>query len=246
MPWYTETLLKLSSKEVDSLHSTDDAFELLLGPLKDANSPVVFLIDALDEADPPEQQMPDFEGCIKACGNVVLSVIIKLLARQLPECMRFIITTRPDAVCGDVEKVLARNFTSIKFLRPRDVRDDSDSNTSGGDGRVLVFDAVIKGCNLPPLPPGSIAALPQLYAAYEAVFDRAPMIGPSAELLQVLLAAQEPLPISFLQRMGFDETVLKALPGWGTLFYEAEHHVGLGNHYDWLRHISLVPQHVGG
>ena len=173
IPLYTETLLTLSSKEVLSLNSMDKAFDMLLGPLKGTNSPVVFLIDALDEADPPEQQVPDFKGCIKACGNVVLSVIIKLLARQLPECMRFIITTRPDAVCGDVQKVLARNFTSITFLRPRDVRNDTDLDASNnGDGHVLVFDTVVKGCNLPPVSPNSIAALPQLYAAYEAVFDR--------------------------------------------------------------------------
>ena len=44
--------------------------------------------------------------------------------------------------------------------------------------------------------------------------------------MQVILAAQEPLSHSKLQHMGL-AGFLESLPGWGCLFYIADHHIYL-------------------
>eukprot|EP00798_Chlamydomonas_sp_ICE-L_P028728 gene28728-31904_t len=88
---------------------------------------VVILVDALDEGDPPEQ-MQQLEQdsadasstaqkvSVKACANQVLSVIIRFLP-LLPKHVRFIFTSRPDAVCGGIHRVLERTFpSSVTFI----------------------------------------------------------------------------------------------------------------------------------
>ena len=51
------------------------------------------------------------------------------------------------------------------------------------------------------------------------------------------MAAMEPLPQSQLEAMGFGQAVLEALPGWGTLFFAADHRVFFLHKSlaDWLR-----------
>ena len=94
--------------------------------------------------------------------------------------------------------------------------------------------------------------LAAVYAAYRAVFDRSPHNGSSevkelinvrgvdeyadvdiasgptssADPPQVLMAAQEPLSHASLEQMGLAQH-LGALPGWGCLFFIADHHIYL-------------------
>ena len=47
------------------------------------------LIDALDEADPPEQQRPGWRGSVRACGNQALRLIVTCMAEKLPDNVRY-------------------------------------------------------------------------------------------------------------------------------------------------------------
>jgi hypothetical protein len=51
-------------------------------------SQVIILIDALDEADPPEQQKPGFSGCVMAAGNKALRLLVTCFAAKLPKNIR--------------------------------------------------------------------------------------------------------------------------------------------------------------
>eukprot|EP00798_Chlamydomonas_sp_ICE-L_P028726 gene28726-31902_t len=97
----------------------------------------------------------------------------------------------------------------------------------------MLYDTVVEECQLSHrVPPSSSATdLSAMHSLYELVFDTccqsagpggAP--SPYRPLLQVIMAAQEPLPHTLLHEMGL-ACLLKALPGWGCLFYEAEHHI---------------------
>lgn len=111
------------------MRQPEEAFEQLLLPaLADITEPVVLLIDALDEADPPEEQRAGFDSAkatVKACGNAVLSALVSQLAPRLPANVKFILTTRPEACCHGIEGVLARTFAAsggVAFLQPDNVR----------------------------------------------------------------------------------------------------------------------------
>ena len=110
--------------------------------------------------------------------------------------------------------------------------------------KVMVYSVVVKECRL-DLPLLSSASLLDLYGAYRAVFDRSRPEGLVTDLLQVLLAAQEPLSRSLLQQMGLAQH-LPSLPGWPTLFYEAEHRVYMLHKSlsDWLRDQSKSGGHA--
>ena len=105
---------------------------LIMGPFSNGSrelmdktemSQVVILLDALDEADPPDEllQQPQAasssEGgsssgkqtCPVACGNSILLLITAHL-KNLPSHVRFIFTTRPDAAAGQVMPCLERAF----------------------------------------------------------------------------------------------------------------------------------------
>lgn len=106
--------------------------------------------------------------------------------------------------------------------------------------QVLVYDTVVSECGLAPgtLPPvpDTGATLDNLRAAYRAAFEAHRPQGKVALLLQLLLAAQEPLSTSLLQQLGIGGAELRSLPGWGCLFIEAEHHVHMLHKSlsDWL------------
>ena len=109
------------------------------------------------------------------------------------------------------------------FLEPHQLRKEEESAPGG----VMVFDVVVKECNLAgSLPEVKVAGLPDLYLAYRKVFDREAKAPEKAvvDLLHVIMAAQQPLSLSLLQQMGLAQH-LPALPGWPTLFFKADHHV---------------------
>ena len=150
------------------------AFTLLLAPLAEVQEQVVMVIDALDEGDPPEQQKPGFKGGIMACGNKPLMLVLNCLASKLPANVRFIFTSRPDAVCGGIQAILKRAFPplpgsareGVRFMSLHEIRLDSAGDkrgTSGGGGppsaaapprassssaRVMVLETIFRECGL--------------------------------------------------------------------------------------------------
>jgi hypothetical protein len=180
-------------------------------------------MDALDEADPLEQQqqLQPKKVCVKACGNWALCLAIACLVPKLPSCVRFVFTARPDAVCGGIQQIMERAFTAqcITFMKPHELRDDELD-----DKRVLVVDTVVSECGLAGINLGAASGLPALYMAYTAAFDKSPPSDQATALLEVLMVAQEPLPYSLLQEMGL-AVELERLPCWRTLFFLADHHV---------------------
>ncbi|GAX72581.1 hypothetical protein CEUSTIGMA_g37.t1 [Chlamydomonas eustigma] len=322
MPSLRRHLLEgeISALDVDELVDMELAFEILVEPLEEdsGTEQIILLIDALDEADPTGQP-----GGV-SLGNQVLRLILNYFAPKLPERVRFMFTSRPDAAGGSIRQVLERAFPDIEYLEPWQLRQEiveescdlllpnepSSSSLSmlppisktapamaadgapspfptiadtfsasaaaspivsnllmtpgrasvvpadaaaagimgrpstlaktslarpsvarnsmaaspplGGTGRVLVYDTVVKECRIARR--ADVADLDALYEAYEEVFERHPPAGQVLNLLQVLMAAQEPLSNSLLQQMKLADK-LQSLPGWGTLFYEANHHV---------------------
>jgi hypothetical protein len=81
----------------------------------------------------------------------------------------------------------------------------------------------VRECNLQQAPV-DIASLDDLYSVYNNVFDSCEATLGAIELLQVLMAAFEPLTMSLLQQMGLSKH-LDSLPGWGVLFFISEHRV---------------------
>ena len=223
-----ERLFQLDAAEVAGLVDTQRAFEMLLqAPLQDVSQPIVLVIDALDEADPPEQLVEGFKGNVKACGNRTLQLVLKHLV-HLPESVRFVFTTRPDAVCDKVQDILARAFEdNIQTFRPEQLRTEADSEAR--EGGVMVYHTIAKECasDAIVLEPRSCPTLEDVYSAYDQVFAASFRVSDHTKvsaLLEVLLAAQEPLPQSLLQQMGMSGT-LQQLPGWGVLFFTREHRV---------------------
>ncbi len=72
--------------------------------------------------------------------------------------------------------------------------------------------------------------LDDLYTVYSQVFRASTLSSTGSfredvqRLISVLMAAQEPLPFSFLQQLGLGEAI-SALPGYPTLFFMDEHHL---------------------
>ncbi len=253
-------MLKLRPSELALLREPGEAFRQILMPVLSAvaasNEPAVLLVDALDEADPPAEQQADFDSTkatVKACGNKLLSLLVGRLRRTLPNNVKIILTTRPDACCHGIKAVIDRAFKShggAVFLSPGDVREfssmtDVRQNPVANDG-VLVYHAIVRDCvgsllqALPPLvgPPTIVS----VYNLYHFIFDsKMSQLASSAsknvtDLLEMLLAGQEPLSRSFLEQLGVSRNDLEQLPGWGVLFYEADHHVFLVHKSlsDWL------------
>ena len=57
--------------------------------------------------------MPGFKGPVQACGNKTMQLLTHDLV-GLPDNVRFIVTTRPDAMCGAMGKVLALKFPDVQ------------------------------------------------------------------------------------------------------------------------------------
>ena len=196
---------------------------------------VVILIDALDEGDPAEQQRADFDKSkhsVTPVGNKALRLLISLLVK-LPRNFVFICTTRPDAVLGDIEAILNRTFPGdggggVLFLEPGALRQATAHNSTGAQEGNLVLATVVQECDLSLsdfLPDGdTVASLEDLYAAYEAIFRDSPHNEGVVDVLEVLLAAQEPLSLAVLERMGLKQH-LEELSGWGCLFFTSDHRV---------------------
>jgi hypothetical protein len=148
---------------------------------------VVLLLDALDEADPPPAVLeaparinpltgrpvsarPASARSVAVaappppCSNKVVQLLTSLLTR-LPPCVRFILTTRPDAVGGSVCGLLDRTFAAaggVQYVRPAALRRVTGGSAAaqavgGGaaEGGILVYRTVVGEC----LPKGSVAAL---------------------------------------------------------------------------------------
>ncbi|KAK3262265.1 hypothetical protein CYMTET_28862, partial [Cymbomonas tetramitiformis] len=240
---FRERLFALDIADVTALVDPESAFrDLLQAPLGYVQEPVLILLDALDEADPPQQYLPGFRGNVKACGNKTLQLLMRQLVR-LGASVRFVITARPDAVCSQIEPLLGRVFAdSITLLRPEALQSKAATERGGQGTGVMVYHTVAKECAVVGVSWGKDHAdLRDVYSAYRRVFASAlAQLSPEDSggvlaLLEVLLAAQEPLPESSLQRIGLDGA-LPLLPGWGCLFYVAEHHVYLLHKSlsDWL------------
>eukprot|EP00198_Chlamydomonas_reinhardtii_P000796 XP_001690131.1 flagellar associated protein [Chlamydomonas reinhardtii] len=242
-PVACQQLLQQDAVRVSQEVSAEAAFEALLAePLRRVvaqpdfdGKQVVLLLDALDEADPPPALVEaparidpltgrpttarpaSARSTVAAapppCSNKVVQLLTSLLTR-LPPCVRFLLTTRPDAVGGSVCGLLDRTFAAT------------------GGGGILVYRTVVGEC----LPKGSVAALEapptlaDLNNVYKQVFSTAfaklpkPEVAPVRTLLAVLLAAQEPLPQSLLTAMGLGG-LLHKLPGYPVTFFAEEHHV---------------------
>ncbi|KAK3241653.1 hypothetical protein CYMTET_48601 [Cymbomonas tetramitiformis] len=240
---FRERLFALDPAHVTALVDPESAFrDLLQAPLGHVREPVLILLDALDEADPPEQYLPGFRGNVKACGNKTLQLLTRQLV-QLGANVRFVITTRPDAVCSQIEPLLGRVFAgSVTLLRPEALRSEAAAEHGAQGTGVMVYHTVAKECAALGDSWGKDHAdLADVYSAYRRVFASAlAELNPEDRdgvlaLLEALLAAQEPLAESSLQRMGL-AGALPRLPGWGCLFYVAEHHVYLLHKSlsDWL------------
>ena len=168
-------------------------------------------------------------------ANKALVLTVACLAKP-PACVRFIFTARPETARGDLRRVLGRAFGGVTYLGPHEARCAGHSSQGG---EVLVFTTVVQECGLEGLvaAPSGAPSLVDLYGAYEAAFRRGG--GPSegaVRLLEVLMAAMEPLPVSLLQAMGLVRH-FEELPGYPTLFFASEHRVYLLHKSlsDWLR-----------
>ncbi|KAG2492079.1 hypothetical protein HYH03_009575 [Edaphochlamys debaryana] len=186
-----------------------------------------------------------------ACSNPALQLLTNQLVPLRPDMVRFVLTTRPDAAEGEALPCLERAFASYKGMtrvRPGQLRragagggvagqveqTQQEGEEAGGRrreaGGVMVYRAVAAAC----LPDGASASasptLADLYGLYGKIFEGAAVrhhgqdATQIADLLGVILAAQEPLSASILQQLGL-AGALPGLPGHPTLFFLDEHHV---------------------
>ncbi|PNH05170.1 WD repeat domain-containing protein [Tetrabaena socialis] len=191
IPAVGQQLLQLNVAEVAQMIEVEETFtKLLLQPLQalKQHEPVILLIDALDEADPPELQLANISGgkptCPKACGNLALQLITNHL-QHLPSFVRFIFTTRPDAAAGQVLPCLERTFPgSVLHLSPSTLHSSSISSSSiarnsssSPSSGVMVYHTAVAACEgSASMPQGSAVQNPQLedvYAVYGRVFEAA-------------------------------------------------------------------------
>ncbi|KXZ51460.1 hypothetical protein GPECTOR_12g423 [Gonium pectorale] len=260
IPEVCSRVLDLGVSDVLSLPGDDTAAtaQALLGhtlgsAVKDGSwggRQIVILLDALDEADPPPAAAATDGGPDGASADAGAAVN---QLRDLPPCVRFIVTTRPDAVGGSITSVLERAFRDnggVTFVaasalrRPEAAAAAADGGgagaAGGGGGGVLVYHTVASECfgkgptaaaAVPPLPALSAPpTLRDLYDAYGRLFTAGMQGKPPAtrrvltKLMAVLMAAQEPLPEALLHSMGLGG-ILPDLPGYPTTWFVDEHHL---------------------
>ncbi|KAK3262546.1 hypothetical protein CYMTET_28608 [Cymbomonas tetramitiformis] len=209
------------------------------------------------------QDVMAFEDVVEHCVGTIVVVDMARMnpatracsCSSAPTNVRFVITARPDAVCSQIEPLLGRVFVgSVTLLRPEALRSGAAAEHGAQGTGVLMYHTVAKECAALGDSWGKDHAdLGDVYSAYRRVFASALAElsaedqGGVLELLEALLAAQKPLAESSLQRMGLAGT-LPRLPGWGCLFYVAEHHVYLLHKSlsDWLlqesQALGSIPQ----
>ncbi|GIL88536.1 hypothetical protein Vretifemale_16496, partial [Volvox reticuliferus] len=176
VPSVCSALLDLDVAAVAQLNDVDRAFEmLLLRPLQGVTTPVLVILDALDEAEPvpfatpagggggdapggggggggPAPKSPAANSFPVICGNRALQLLTKHLQR-LPPAVRFFVTTRPDAASGQVIPSLERTFHhqgGSTYVKPSQLVKTVTSHAGGGGGGggVMVYRTVVKDCLL--------------------------------------------------------------------------------------------------
>ncbi|PNH07719.1 hypothetical protein TSOC_005803 [Tetrabaena socialis] len=159
IPCMGEQLLHLDAEEVARMREVEQAFtKLLLQPLQNLKQqtqqrPVVLLIDALDEADPPGLQLALTNGGKPTgptpCGNLALKLVVDHL-HHLPPIVRFIFTTRPDAATSQVLPCLERTVhdSIVQYLTPSELQSvkSGGSSSSHSHGGVMVYHTVLAAC----------------------------------------------------------------------------------------------------
>lgn len=212
---------------------------------------VFILLDALDEADPLREQLHASamaarqallaEGYhsgihdskrpppLTPAGNSALQLLKDHVLPGLPQSVRLVITTRPDAVGGRVLDALRTvSSNSCEVLTPELLREDpSRAAATAGHSQVMLVRTVCREVLGEDDDAGRPDTLGALYRAFHRSFEKAHDNDPSQwaevkSLVDVLAAAQEPLSLALLQQMGLSE-IRKALPGWNTLYSESEH-----------------------
>ncbi|KXZ56037.1 hypothetical protein GPECTOR_2g1589 [Gonium pectorale] len=239
----------LDLAQVQQLHQASTAFRLLLlkplTTLLPRDEQVVLLIDAMDEAD-THSQLP--------LDNPVLQLMLHQLS-CLPRNVRLITSTRS---APHLMGPLRRKFHGALELTPAMVRRKETTLSQverrlmsrfgrdaaaaviacGGGESNLVYYSVVMLLD-PPLEKEAVPTT--LGGCYNAVFEATwPKLTPqqrgeAIKVLQVLMAAREPLQLSLLAGLGL-EHVLELLPGWGILLYEREYKVYTLHKslHDWL------------
>jgi len=218
LPDFAKAILDVDALALDQLTSFEEAFDLLLAHLPNKKA-IFILIDALDESDPLQQQQAGNEKIFKPVANRAVYALTSLLIPKLPN-VRFIFTTRPDAMGGNVEKVLCRSFADstkvvmycglferlFSLCQGCAKKDSSyfDSirlvapsdlrvvhESDHQEGRVMVFDSIVRGC--PQISFGPLPPCPNLddtYRAYKIVLDECNPSSEVRDLLNVIVAAQ--------------------------------------------------------
>ena len=235
LPEYEKALLSLDVNQILALRDMDRAFSLLFESYSNilaSSGNILLLIDALDESD-----APGTFGFWKPMSNKAVQLIVGCLSK-LPPNVRFFFTARPDTLFGNIKATLLRALKvpggedGVKFFDPGELRVDQ----GGSGGKVMVYDCIVSECGLSSaLPTLPHPTLDDLHLAYKMVFDRSPPSGPVTSLLQVLMAAREPLSALLLSQLGLLNS-LPLLPGSGCLFFMEEHRVFLLHKSlsDWL------------
>ncbi|KAG2452564.1 hypothetical protein HYH02_002801 [Chlamydomonas schloesseri] len=247
MPLLRNYYAGLDLGQVQQLHQASTAFRLLLlkplTTLLPRDEQVVLLVDAMDEAD-SQSQLP--------LDNPVLQLMLHQLS-SLPRNVRIVTSTRS---APHLMGPLRRKFQGALELTPAMVRKRESTlaqlerrvcsrfgaevasavmANGGGENNLVYYGAVML---LEPPMPEVPATLP---ACYNMIFSAQwPTLSKQQQqecvkVLQVLMAAREPLQLSLLAGLGLDQ-VLAKLPGWGALLYEREYKVYTMHKslHDWL------------
>ncbi|GLI58954.1 hypothetical protein VaNZ11_000672 [Volvox africanus] len=244
---------ELDLGEIQQLHQASTAFRLLLlkplTTLLPRDEQVVLLIDAMDEADSASQLPLD---------NSILQLMLHQLS-CLPRNVRVITSTRS---APHLMGPLRRKFNGALELTPAMVRKRETTLTAlerrltsrfGATAAAAMMGRASGETNLvyysvvmlldPPLDMMPVDLPTCYHAVFSAIWPRlsAQQRSDALKVLQVLMAAREPLQLSLLAGLGLDH-VLELLPGWGTLLYEREYRVFTLHKslHDWLSDPGLA------